>query len=204
MRIIVGISGATGPVYGIRLLEVLNALGVETHLIISEAACRNIVLESTYSVEQVKALASYVYDVRDVGAAPASGSFLCAGMVVIPCSIKTMSGIANSYNDNLLVRAADVTLKERRKLVLVVRETPLHAGHLKLMLAATEAGAVILPPMPAFYHRPQTIQGLVDQTVGKVLDQFGIPHGLFARWTGADGVEAAQVPGGRSRLARLG
>ncbi|MBC7347446.1 MAG: UbiX family flavin prenyltransferase [Clostridia bacterium] len=190
MRLIVGISGATGPIYGIRLLEVLRASGVETHLVVSEHAWQNIALESDYAMEDVKALADYLYDPRDVGAAPASGSFLCAGMVVAPCSIKTLSGIAHSYNENLLVRAADVTLKEGRKLVLVVRETPLHRGHLKLMLAAAEAGAVILPPMPAFYHRPRSIEELVDQTVGKVLDQFGIPHHLFTRWAGARPVDA--------------
>lgn len=184
MKLIVGISGATGSVYGIRTLQVLAGLGVETHLVMTEHAERNILIETAYTPEQVKSMASYVYDVRDVGAAPASGSFLCAGMVVVPCSIKTLSAIANSYNDNLLVRAADVTLKERRKLVLVVRETPLHLGHLELMVKATQAGAILLPPMPAFYHQPRTIEDLVDQTVGKILDQFGIPHHLFKRWEG--------------------
>jgi 4-hydroxy-3-polyprenylbenzoate decarboxylase len=186
-------SGATGPIYGIRLLEVLHALGLEIHLICSEHAYRNIQLESKYSVEQVKALADFVYDIRDVGAAPASGSFLNMGMVVAPCSIKTLSGIANSYNDNLLVRAADVALKEKRRLVLLVRETPLHVGHLRLMLNAAEAGATILPPMPAFYHRPQSIEELIDQTVGKVLDQFGIAHNLFERWCGAREVVQEQL-----------
>ncbi|MGB9920038.1 MAG: UbiX family flavin prenyltransferase [Moorellales bacterium] len=184
MRLVVGISGASGAIYGLRLVRVLAGLGVETHLVVSENAWRSLREETGAGPEEVRPLAARVYDPRDVGAAPASGSFLTAGMVVAPCSIKTLSGIAHSYNDNLLVRAADVTLKEGRKLVLLVRETPLHRGHLRLMLAAAEAGAVILPPVPAFYHRPRTIMDLVDQTVGKVLDQFGLPHHLFPRWEG--------------------
>jgi 4-hydroxy-3-polyprenylbenzoate decarboxylase len=185
MRLIVGISGASGAVYGVRLLEVLAGLGVETHLIVSENGWRTIREEMGLGPERVHALAACVYDPRDVGAAPASGSFQAGGMVVAPCSIKTLSGIANSYNDNLLVRAADVSLKEGRKLVLLVRETPLHRGHLRLMLAAAEAGAVILPPVPAFYHHPETVLDLVDHTLGKVLDQFGLPHALFPRWEGS-------------------
>ncbi|MGB9885568.1 MAG: UbiX family flavin prenyltransferase [Moorellales bacterium] len=194
-RLVLGISGASGAIYGLRLLEVLTALGVETHVIVSENGWRTLREETGAGPEQISALAARMYDPRDVGAAPASGSFLCAGMVVAPCSIKTLSGIAHSYNDNLLVRAADVTLKEGRKLVLVVRETPLHRGHLRLMLAAAEAGAVILPPVPAFYHRPQSMLDLVDHTVGKVLDQFGLPHRLFRRWEGSRPAEnGCEIP----------
>ncbi|MGB9887459.1 MAG: UbiX family flavin prenyltransferase [Moorellales bacterium] len=200
MRLVLGISGATGSIYGIRTLQVLSALGVETHLVMTSHAERNILIETSYTPDQVRSIASYVHDVRDVGAPPASGSFLADGMIVAPCSIKTLSAIANSYNDNLLVRAADVTLKERRKLVLVVRETPLHLGHLELMSRVVQAGAVLLPPVPAFYHHPRTIEDLVDQTVGKILDQFGLQHCLFKRWDGACGLtEAVPVfqPAGR-------
>ncbi|HEY7416857.1 MAG TPA: UbiX family flavin prenyltransferase [Ktedonobacteraceae bacterium] len=185
MQLIVGISGATGVIYGIRLLEVLHSIDtIETHLIITSAAKQTIVYETDYTIAQVSALASRVYNNRDIGAAIASGSFLTVGMVIAPCSIKTLSGIANSYADNLLVRAADVVLKERRRLVLVVRETPLHLGHLRLMTAATEYGAVLLPPLPAFYPRPQTIDDIVNQTVGRILDQFNIEADLFSRWNG--------------------
>ncbi|WP_025322341.1 UbiX family flavin prenyltransferase [Deferrisoma camini] len=185
-RMVVGISGATGPQYGIRLLQVLGELGVETHLVLSKAARRNIRLESDWTPERVEALASKVYDPEDVGAAIASGSFLTEGMVVAPCSVKTASAISNSYNDNLLVRAADVTLKERRPLVLLFRETPLHKGHLDILRRCADIGAVILPPMVAFYHRPRTVEEIVDQTVGKVLDQLRIEHNLFRRWKGSD------------------
>ncbi|MDA8335065.1 MAG: UbiX family flavin prenyltransferase [Peptococcaceae bacterium] len=185
-RIVVGISGASGAVYGIRLLEILASHPeIETHLVVSAAAQRTIGLETTYSVDQVLRLGDRVYDNADVGAAPASGSFRTDGMVVVPCSMKTASGIANCYNDNLLVRAADVTLKEKRKLVVVPRETPLHLGHLRLLAALAETGAVILPPMPAFYHHPRNIDDVINQTVGKILDQFNIEHHLFQRWGGA-------------------
>ena len=185
MQLIVGISGATGVIYGIRLLEVLRSIDdIETHLIITSAARQTIVYETDYTVAQVSALASHVYNNRDIGAAIASGSFRTAGMVIAPCSIKTLSGIANSYADNLLVRAADVVLKERRRLVLIVRETPLHLGHLRLMTAVTEYGAVLLPPLPAFYPRPETIDDIVNQTVGRILDQFDIEANLFPRWRG--------------------
>ena len=185
-RIVVGISGASGAIYGIRLLEVLSSLpGIETHLVVSDAAGKTIRLETTYSLEQVLRLSHHVYDNSDVGAAVASGSFRTDGMVVVPCSMKTASAIANSYNDNLLVRAADVTLKEKRKLVVVPRETPLHLGHLRTLTALAETGAVILPPMPAFYHLPGNIDDLVNQTVGKILDQFNIEHRLFQRWGAA-------------------
>lgn len=179
-------SGSTGPHYGVRLLEVLPGAGVETHLILTRAARKTIEYELRRDPDQVLGLAHAVYDEADIGAAIASGTFITDGMVVAPCSIKTLSAIANSYNDNLVARAADVCLKERRKLVLVVRETPLHAGHLRLMMQATEAGAVVLPPVPAFYHRPETIQDIVDHTVVKVLDQFGIHLDLIRRWTGLE------------------
>jgi 4-hydroxy-3-polyprenylbenzoate decarboxylase len=181
-RLIVGISGATGAVYGIRLLEVLAKSNVETHLVITEAAQKTILMETDWTVEKVKSLAKVVYDIQDIGADIASGSFQSEGMVVIPCSIKSLSAIANSFNVNLLIRAADVTLKERHKLVLVVRETPLHQGHLNLMFRVTEMGATLLPPIPAFYFHPKTIDDLINHTVGKVLDLFGIDHHLFERW----------------------
>jgi 4-hydroxy-3-polyprenylbenzoate decarboxylase len=181
-RLVVGISGATGAIYGIRLLEALSETDIETHLVVSQAAEKTIHMETSWKIEEVKALAHSCYDTRDVGANIASGSFLCDGMVVIPCAIKTLSGIANSYNDNLLVRAADVTIKEKRKLVVVVRETPFHKGHLRLMMNLADLGATILPPIPAFYCLPQTIDDIVNHLVGKVLDMFHIEHNLFKRW----------------------
>jgi 4-hydroxy-3-polyprenylbenzoate decarboxylase len=185
LRLVVGMSGASGSIYGIRLLEVLrDVAGLETHLVISRAAKRTLVDETDYSVRDVEALATRVYDDRDIGAALASGSFHTAGMVVAPCSIKTLSALANSYADTLIARAGDVTLKEGRPLVVVVRETPLLVGHLRQMLALAEMGAVILPPVPAFYHRPKTIRDLVDHTVGRVLDRIGIAHGLVTEWAG--------------------
>jgi 4-hydroxy-3-polyprenylbenzoate decarboxylase len=184
-RLIVGISGASAPIYGVRLLEVLrDRPDVETHLVLSSGARRTIEYELDRDPSEVEALAAHVHDERALGDSIASGTFVTDGMVVAPCSIKTLSAIAGSYSDNLLTRAADVCLKERRRLVLVVRETPLHAGHLRLMLQATEAGAVILPPVPAFYHRPASIGDLVDHTVTKVLDQFGIHVDLIRRWEG--------------------
>jgi 4-hydroxy-3-polyprenylbenzoate decarboxylase len=188
MRLVIGISGATGVIYGIRLLEVLRGHpDVETHLVMSNPAKQTVVLETSYQVEEVEALAHRVHPFHDLAAPIASGSFRADGMVVIPCSMKTLSAIANSYNDNLLVRAADVTLKERRRLVLVARETPLHLGHLRLMERVVETGAILVPPMPAFYNKPQTIDDLVNQTVGRVLDLMGIAHeGLFKRWEGPE------------------
>jgi len=181
-RIIIGLSGASGVIYGIRTLALLKEKGLETHLIISEAGKKNIEIETTYKADEVAAMATYSYDNNDVGAAPASGSFLTEGMVVVPCTIKTLSGIANSYTNNLLIRASDVTLKEKRKLALVVRETPLHKGHLRLMTRAADMGAHILPPVPSFYHQPKTIDDIIDQTIGKIFDYFGIEHNLFRRW----------------------
>ena len=187
-RLIVGISGASGAIYGIRLLEILQKFPeINTHLIISKAAKRTIVLETDYKVDQVEKLADEVLPDHDIAASVSSGSYKTSGMVVIPCSIKTLSGIANSYADNLLVRAADVVLKEQRKLVLVLRETPLHLGHTQLMTRSIEIGATLLPAMPAFYHRPSTIDDLINQTVNRVLDQFDIelPDDLFERWAGS-------------------
>lgn len=181
-RIVVGISGATGVIYGVRMLQALATAGVETQLVVTQSAIKNLVIETQYSVTDLERMATIVYDVEDVGAAIASGSYRVDGMVVIPCSIKTLSAIANSYNHNLLVRAADVNLKERRRLVLVVRETPLHEGHLELMTKVTRMGGVIMPPVPAFYHMPKTIDDLIDQTIGKVLDLFSIDAKLFKRW----------------------
>jgi 4-hydroxy-3-polyprenylbenzoate decarboxylase len=181
-RIIVGMSGASGIIYGVRLLEVLKETEYETHLIISEAGKLNISIETALTMNQVIDLADYCYDNKDIAAPPASGSFLTSGMVVVPCTIKTLSGIANSYNSNLLVRSADVALKEKRKVLLMVRETPLHKGHLRLMSLAADMGAQILPPVPAFYHHPKTIEDIIDQTVGKILDYLDIPHNLFTRW----------------------
>ena len=185
MRLIIGISGASGAIYGVRLLEVLSARkDVETHLVISEAGEKNIEYETDRTIDDIKSLATYSYDIDDTGARLASGSFKRDGMIVAPCTIKTMGALANSYNENLLVRAGDVTLKEREKLVLLVRETPLHLGHLRNMERLTEMGAIIFPPVPAFYHRPRTIQDIVDHTIGKVLDMFDIEHNLFQRWSG--------------------
>jgi 4-hydroxy-3-polyprenylbenzoate decarboxylase len=181
-RLVVGISGATGAIYGIRLLEFLSKSEVETHLVVSRSAEKTIRMETSWTLEQVKALATVTYQMEDVGADISSGSFHTEGMAVIPCSIKSLSAIANSYNENLLIRAADVTLKERRKLVLVVRETPLHRGHLGLMLNVADAGGIILPPIPAFYFLPKTMDDLINHTVGRVLDVFGIDHSLFNRW----------------------
>ncbi|MCX7173330.1 MAG: UbiX family flavin prenyltransferase [Proteobacteria bacterium] len=184
LPLVVAITGATGVIYGVEMLRVLKDLGQETHLILSEAAGMNLAIETDCSLDEVRSLASVVYPNKDVGAAVASGSFRTRGMIVAPCTIKTLSAIANSFTYNLVVRAADVTLKERRTLVLMVRETPLHKGHLDLMSRAADYGAVILPPMPAFYHQPQTIMDLIHQSIGKALDQVGIEHKLFKRWTG--------------------
>lgn len=187
-RLIVGLSGASGAIYGVRLLQVLrNVADVETHLVMSQAARQTLSLETDLSLRDVQALADVVHDARDIAASISSGSFKTAGMVILPCSIKTLSGIVNSYTDTLVTRAADVVLKERRPLVLCVRETPLHLGHLRLMTQAAELGAVIMPPVPAFYHRPQTLDDIINQTVNRVLDQFDIdlPEDLFTRWQGS-------------------
>jgi 4-hydroxy-3-polyprenylbenzoate decarboxylase len=182
--IVVGITGASGVIYGIELLKALKSLGQPTHLIISDSGVRNLSIETEYTLEEVHSLADVVHDVQNVAAGIASGSFPTRGMIVAPCTIKTLSAIANSFTYNLLIRAADVTLKERRPLVLMVRETPLHKGHLELMSRVADLGALIHPPVPAFYHHPKTILDLIHHSVGKALDHFGIQHDLYCRWTG--------------------
>lgn len=188
-RLVIGISGASGVIYGVRLLEVLRSLPVETHLVMSRAAETTLAYETERKSAQVRALADAAYGINDLGAALASGSFTTMGMVVAPCSIRTMSEIATGATSNLLTRAADVTLKERRRLVLMVRETPLHAGHLKNLLALAELGAVIAPPVPALYALPATVADIIDHTVGRILDLFGIATDLVKRWG-----EAAPAP----------
>ena len=186
MRLVVGISGSSGVVYGIRLLQVLRDLPqTETHLIITTSGKRTILEETDYSLQEVEALASYVYDNRDIGAAVASGSFRTDGMVIVPCSIRTASALAASTGEGLLCRAGDVTLKEGRPLVVAVREAPLHLGHLRQLTALAELGAVIFPPVPAFYHRPKTLDDIVNHTVGRILDRVGVPQTLAQEWTGS-------------------
>ena len=186
MQLIIGMSGASGVIYGIRLLEVLKSEPeIETHLVMSESAKMNIGLETNWNANDVKALADHVHSNKDIASNIASGSYRTAGMIVAPCSIKTLSAIANSYADSLLVRAADVVLKEQRQLVLVPRETPLHTGHCELLMKASQIGAVIAPPMPAHYINPQSVDDLVDHHVGRVLDLFHIDPGLVKRWQGS-------------------
>jgi polyprenyl P-hydroxybenzoate/phenylacrylic acid decarboxylase-like protein len=182
-RLVIGMAGSSAPHYGISLLRTLRALDtIETHLVLSDGATRTIELEARIDPAEVRGLADVVHDARDLAASISSGSFLTLGMVVAPCSMKTLAAIAHGYSDSLLSRAADVTLKERRRLVLVTRETPLSLIHLRNMVAVTEAGATVLPPVPAFYHQPRSIDDLIAQTVGKILDQFGIQHHTFRRW----------------------
>jgi 4-hydroxy-3-polyprenylbenzoate decarboxylase len=182
-RIVIGITGASGVIYGVKTLSILReSKNIETHLIMSQAGRKNIEIETSYKADDVSELADFVYDNDNLAAPLSSGSFLTEGMAVIPCTIKTLSAIANSYSSSLLARAADVTLKERRKLLLMVRETPLHKGHLRLMMQAADMGAQILPPVPSFYHQPKTIDDIINQTIGKVLDYFGMEHTLFKRW----------------------
>jgi 4-hydroxy-3-polyprenylbenzoate decarboxylase len=186
-RLIVGISGASGVIYGIRLLEVLKGVeGVETHLVISGAGAQTIAIETEYKPADVKAMADVTYRINDIAAAISSGSYKTYGMVVMPCTMKTLAGIANSFSDNLLLRAADVVLKDRRRLIIVPRETPLHLGHLRLMTQLVEMGAIIAPPLPAFYHRPQSIDDIINQTVNRVLDllEIDLTEDLFDRWQG--------------------
>lgn len=183
-RLVVGITGASGVIYGIRLLESLKGSGIESHLVLTRPAEMTIVYETAYTPQQVKALADKVYPIADIGAAIASGSFQTLGMAVMPCSMKTLAEIATGVTGNLLSRAADVTLKERRRLVLVPRETPLHLGHIRNMASVTEIGAIVAPPMPGFYAQPQTLDDVINHTVGRVLDLFGIDSGLVKRWTG--------------------
>ncbi len=181
-RIVVGISGASGAIYGIRMIEALRG-HAECHLIISSAARETISLETSYKIREIEAMATRVHKFDNLAAPISSGSFRTDGMIIIPCSIRTLSAVANSYTENLIARAADVTLKERRRLILAVRETPLHSGHLRLMLRASETGAIIFPPVPAFYHRPESLADLIDHTIGKILDLFDIQH-PFRRWEG--------------------
>jgi 4-hydroxy-3-polyprenylbenzoate decarboxylase len=189
-RLVIGMSGASGVIYGIRLLEVLRHLsGIETHLVMSSSAKLNVSLETDWSVSDVEDLADEVHDFRDIGATISSGSFKTMGMVIAPCSIKTLSGIACSYADNLVTRAADVMLKERRQLVLMLRETPLHAGHCKLMLDAANMGVILAPPMPAFYNRPQSLDDIVNHSVGRVLDLFDIDAKVVHRWAGSRAIK---------------
>ena len=186
MKVIVGISGASGVIYGIRLLQALReSPGVETHLVLSVTGKLNIRLETGFKVSEVEALAAQVHDDRNLAASISSGSFRSDAMVVAPCSMKSLSGIVNSYSDTLLTRAADVTLKDRRPLILVPRETPLHLGHCKLLYEAAQLGAIIAPPMPAFYNKPTSVQDIVDHTVGRLLDLLGLESGLVRRWGGA-------------------
>jgi flavin prenyltransferase len=187
LKLVIGINGATGVIYGIRLLQVLSDIrDVETHLIISAAGEQTIGIETDYSAQQVREMADYSYRIDDIAACLASGTWQHHGMIIAPCSMKTLSAIAHSYADNLLTRSADVTLKERRRLVLLVRETPLHLGHLKNMICVTEMGGIIMPPVPAFYNHPKKIQDIIDQTIGKTLDLFNIEHKLSPRWKGQD------------------
>ena len=184
-RLVVAITGSTGAIYGVRLLEQLRAqAGFELHLILSNPAKRTLVEETDFSVKDVERLADVVHDNRDIGASVASGSFRTAGMVVAPCSMKTASALATGHADTLIARAGDVTLKEGRPLVVVVRETPLHLGHLRQLAALAEIGAVILPPMPAFYNRPRTVDDIVNHTVARILDRLGVRHALEPEWTG--------------------
>jgi 4-hydroxy-3-polyprenylbenzoate decarboxylase len=190
MVLIVGITGATGAIYGIRLLEVLSGIeGVETHVIVSKSGEETIKYETDYELNGVRALADFAHAIDDIGASLSSGSFKRDGMIIAPCTIKTMSALASSYAENLITRAGDVTLKERKPLVLVVRETPLHLGHLRSMLQLTEMGATIFPPVPSFYNRPSTINEIINSTMGRVLDLFNIKHNLSQRWSGLTNTE---------------
>lgn len=184
-RIIIGMSGASGLIYGIRLVEVLaNAPDLETHLVMTNAAKLNVGVETDHALADIEAQAAVVHNVKDIGATIASGSFRTDGMIVAPCSMRTLSAIAHSYADNLLTRAADVVLKERRRLVLMPRETPLHIGHCKLLYEVSRIGAIVAPPIPGFYNRPQSIDELVDASIGRVLDLFDLDPGLVKRWRG--------------------
>lgn len=191
-RIVVGISGASGAIYGLRALELLKAAGVETHLVVTASGQITIAQELSRSPAEISALADVTYRIQDIGAAIASGSFLTAGMLIAPCSIRTLSEIATGVTSSLLTRAADVMLKERRRLVLMVRETPFHLGHLRSMVQATEAGAIVMPPVPAFYPLPKSVEEIVDHTVGRALDLFGIEANAVRRWSGTKEYRSAE------------
>ena len=195
-RLVVGISGASGAVYGVRLLELLKECGIETHLVMSRAAQTTLAYETDLKVAQVEKLATVVHSYNDIGAACSSGSFKTMGMIVAPCSIKTMSEIATGTTGNLIARSADVALKERRRVVLLLRETPLHIGHIRTMAAVTEAGAIVYPPVPAFYARPKSLADMIDHTLGRVLDLFDIDIGKVRRWTGGKGTRRPRPAGG--------
>ncbi|UAJ65077.1 UbiX family flavin prenyltransferase [Candidatus Schneideria nysicola] len=187
-RFIVGISGASGAIYGVRLLQVLNKLeDIEVHLILTDSGLKTLEIETSFTKSEITRLAEFVHDNNNTAANISSGSFKTIGMVIVPCSVRTLSGIVNSYSNNLLIRSADVILKEKRKLLLCVRETPLHIGHLTLMTTAAKLGAIIMPPLPAFYYKPQKLSDIINQTVNRILDQLNIdlPHDLFQRWQGA-------------------
>jgi len=194
-RLIVAITGASGVIYGIRTLEVLRDIGdIETHLILTPSGARTLIEETDYTVERVRKLADQQYNYKDIGASISSGSYKTEGMLVAPCSVKSLSGIAHCYNDELVVRAADVCLKERRRVVLLFRETPLHAGHIALMEEATRNVAIVMPPVPAFYSRPRTVADIVTQTVGRALDLFGIDAKVVKRWTESAPAVAPEEP----------
>ena len=192
-RLIVGMTGASGIIYGIRTLELLRLIpDIEAHLVLSPSATRTIVEETDYSVADVNKLADHLYNYRDIGAAISSGSFQTEGMLIAPCSVKTLSGLANCFDDELIVRAADVCLKERRRVVVMFRETPLHAGHIALMEQVTRNGAIIMPPVPAFYHRPKTLDDIINQSVGRALDLFEIDLKIVKRWKEGDTSNATE------------
>ena len=184
LPLVIAITGASGVIYGVNLLKALKDNQQDVELVMSDAAIRSLHLETDLSLDDVKGLARHVYNNKDIGAAIASGSYRTRGMIIAPCTIKTLSAVAHSYSDNLISRAADVMLKEKRRLILMVRETPLHKGHLDLMSRCSDLGATIMPPMPAFYHGPQTVQDIIDHSIGRVLDQFDIEHDLYKRWNG--------------------
>lgn len=196
-RLVVGMTGASGAIYGVRLLRILRELTIETHLVMSRAALVTLALETDFTRAEVEALADVVHANSDIGAACSSGSFNTLGMIVAPCSVKTLAEIATGVTSSLISRAADVTLKERRRLVLMLRETPLHLGHIRAMAAATEAGAIVYPPVPAFYARPASLEAMIDHTLGRLLSLFDIDAGLIAEWPGA-----RSAPGGRARSSR--
>lgn len=193
-RMIVGVSGATGVVYAVRILQTLRALGIESHLVVTKPGEMTLAYETDLTTRDLREMADVSYAINDVGAAISSGSFRTMGMIVAPCSMRTVGEIASCATSNLLTRAADVCLKERRRLMLMVRETPLHIGHLRAMLAATEAGAIMFPPVPAFYAKPQSLADMIDHSVGRALDLFDIDTGLVERWTGEKPREAAILP----------
>jgi 4-hydroxy-3-polyprenylbenzoate decarboxylase len=202
-RLIVAVTGASGVIYGVKALQILRGLPeIETHLILSPSAARTLVEETDYTIAQVRALGDRVYNHKDIGAAISSGSFRTEGMLIAPCSVKTLSGIANCFDDELVVRAADVCLKERRRVVLMFRETPLHAGHIALMDQATRNGAIVMPPVPGFYHQPRTVDDIVTQSVGRALDLFGIDARIVKRWKDTDEPLSAAKPARMPRAKR--